>query len=368
MAGLFGGGTVGKDLPRPQASVALLRATGVLSGLAGVAAGAWIIGSGDRSVESLAVAVGCLLAGLVVEGLCLCIALIAKYAFSAALSAKLTERTMRDILQKTGGQAAASEPVPNATHEEVVSLLSEIMENTLLDEKDKSAKRASAKRQRQQALRREIEALIDAARFREATERLENYRGRYQDQDQVAELESRLEEARHRQDQTEVATITEQVQKYMGLGLWERALQMARHLAEQYPDDPDAVSLPETVRMEQEAGRRQEEQRVYREIEHLVNRKHWRPALEAAERLLADHPDSPEAAKLREQLDELRRNADIAERREWEGRITEHVQAGRHREAYELAVELMAKYPDSPQAAAIRERLDQLKIRAGVTG
>jgi tetratricopeptide (TPR) repeat protein len=241
------------------------------------------------------------------------------------------------------------------------------MENTLLDEKDKSAKRASAKRQRQQALRREIEALIDAAKFREASERLENYRARYQDQDQVAALESRLEEARHRQDQTEVATITEQVQKYVGLGLWERALQMARRLAEQYPDDSDAARLPETVRMEQEASRRQEQQRVYREIEHLVNRKHWRPALEAAERLLAEHPDSPEAAKLREQLDELRRNADIAERREWEGRITEHVQAGRHREAYDLAVELMAKYPDSPQASAIRERLDQLKMRAGIT-
>jgi tetratricopeptide (TPR) repeat protein len=153
----------------------------------------------------------------------------------------------------------------------------------------------------------------------------------------------------------------------MGLGLWERAMEMARGLAEQYPENPDAARLPETVRLEQEGSSRQEQQRLYREIEHLAARRHWRQALRVAESLLEKHADSPEAHALAGQVEELRRNAAVMERREWETRIAEHVQTGRHREAYNLAVELMEKYPDSPQAQAIRERLDQLKARAGVT-
>jgi outer membrane protein assembly factor BamD (BamD/ComL family) len=97
-----------------------------------------------------------------------------------------------------------------------------------------------------------------------------------------------------------------------------------------------------------------------------VARKHWRQALRAAETLVENHPDSPEAARLRDQIEELRRNTAIAERKEWENRIAEHVQTGRHREAYDLAVELMEKYPDSPQAEEIRKRIDQLKARAGI--
>ncbi|HUU92593.1 MAG TPA: hypothetical protein VM238_15450, partial [Phycisphaerae bacterium] len=61
-----------------------------------------------------------------------------------------------------------------------------------------------------------------------------------------------------------------------------------------------------------------------------------------------------------------RRNAAILERREWESRIAEHIQIGRHREAYDLAMELVEKYPDSPQAAEIQRNLAQLKARAGI--
>ena len=114
------------------------------------------------------------------------------------------------------------------------------------------------------------------------------------------------------------------------------------------------------------ASGRAEQQRLYRELEHLVARKHWRQALRAAETLIEKHPESPEAVRLRDQMEELRRNAAIAERKEWETRIADHVQTGRHREAYALAMELLDKYPDSPQAQDIKQNLDQLKARAGI--
>jgi len=367
MASLPDGGNLGKDLPRPQATTTLLHVIGVLAGLAGLSACAWALAS--RPFERIHVvwAAGFLIVGLLAEGAAIGLARIVRYTFSTAVSAKLTERTLRDILQKTGGgESLQGSPASHASHEVVVSLLTEIMENTLLDEGEKAGKRELAKRQRQRALQREIEALIQAGQFPQAKERLDDFRFRYREKPVADDLQSHLEEAIAQRGRTEVEQIIAEVQEYMSLALWDRALECAERLAQQYPENDEATRLPETVRIEKAANERQDQQRIYREIEHLVSRKHWRQAIEAAEHLIDAHPKSPEAAKLREQMEELRRNAAVVERREWEARITEHIQAGQHLMAYNLAVELMEKYPDSPQAAAIRERLDQLKVRAGI--
>ncbi len=366
MAMLWGSRPLGRELPRPKWTVAMLWILGILLWM-GTAAGVVILGltvepENPRTfwVMTGAGAIGALLLGATAIGL----ALLIKYGFSAAVSAKLTERAVRESSRKAEGGSALS-GLGGASHEEVVSLLSEIVENTLLDDKDKAAKRQLAKKHHQRALQHEIEAFIKTAKYHEAHERLEEFRLRYAD-DEVADMEAQLSEALRRHEHSEIAHITEQVERYMGLGLWQRAMEMAQALAEQFPENPDAARLPETVGLEQDANRRQEQQRQYREIEHLVARKHWRQALRAAETLLENHPDSPEANALREQMDELRRNAAILERREWESRIAEHIQTGRHREAYDLAMELVEKYPESPQAEEIQKNLEQLKARAGI--
>jgi len=367
MGMLFGSRPLGRELPRPKWTVALLWILGILLWLttaAGVVGLAMFVSPENQTTLWIAVGVA-VVVNVVLGAMAIGLALLIKYGFSAAVSAKLAERALRETTQK----AEVGSPVSGlggASHEEVVSLLSEIMENTLLDGQERAAKRQLAKKQRQQALRREIKALIVAAKYREAHERLDDYRVRYAASDEVADMEAQLSEALRLHEQSEIAHITEQVERYMGLGLWERAMEMAQALAEQFPENPDAARLPETVRLEQGANRRQEQQRQYREIEHLVARKHWRQALRAAETLLENHPNSPEANTLREQLAELRRNAAILERREWESRIADHIQTGRHREAYDLAMELVEKYPDSPQAAEIQRNLSQLKARAGV--
>jgi len=368
MSRLWGGGQLGKELPRPRWTVTLLWVLGLTLWLVSAASMvACVLFVPANSPPQFWVAqTATLLTSLVAGAVAIALAVVVKYLFSTAVSARLLERMLRDNLDKKPTLAAATADM-GASHEEVVSLLSEIMENTLLDDSEKAAKRQLAKKHRQQALRREIEALIKVGKYRDGHERLEEFRMRYAGDPAVGELEAQLSEALRQHEHTEIANVTEQVQRYMGLGLWERAIEMARGLAEQFPENPEASRLPETVRIEQGASRREEQQRLYREIEHLVSRKHWRQALRAAETLVDNHPESPEANRLRDQLEELRRNAAIAERKEWEARIADHVQTGRHREAYALAMDLMEKYPDSPQADDIRQRLDQLKARAGVT-
>jgi len=368
MALRFRGGPLGRELPRPTWTAGLLLALGILLWAATIAC-LVLIGLRPPPAVTDAFWIGAGLvgaAGLVLGAAAVALALMLKYTFSTAATVKLTERALREVLQKMEA-AQSGEGLAGASHEEVVSLLSEIMENTLLDEQDKAAKRQLARKHRQQTLKREIEALIRAGKHPEAHQRLEEFRTRYAHSDEVRQMESQLSEALRQHEQNEIADATEQVERYMGLGLWERARETAQALAEQFPENPDAARLPETVRMEQGANRRQDQQRLYREIEHLVGRRRWRQAHRAARTLIENHPDSPEAKALADQMEELQRNAAVAERREWEQRITEHIQTGRHREAYDLAVELMEKYPDSPQAEEIRKNLDQLRARAGIT-
>ncbi len=372
MTRMFRPGNLGRELPKPEwmtTILAVCAGAAWLVGAAALAGGIWAVFAlaGDaQRWHLLAGGIVVFAVHLVVGAMALGFSVVVKYAFSTAVSAKLTERTMRDFLQKHEGRPGAEDLGDSASHEEVVSLLAEIMENTLLDENEKAAKRQLAKKHRQQALRREIDALISAAKYREAQQRLEEFRIRYADSEEIGEMEARLSEALRQHEQSEISHIGEQVERYMSLGLWERAMDMARRLAEQYPENPTAQHLPETVRLEQRSNQRDEQRRLYREIEHLASRRHWREALRAAKTLMEKHPDSPEAHTLQGQIEELERNASILERREWEERITEHIQTGRHREAYDLAIDLMEKYPNSPQAEAIRQRLDQLKLRAGI--
>jgi len=368
MALRLGDGHLGREFPRPTWTVVLLWTLAIILWLA-TAAAVIVLAvltppEGRNATFWFCVDVGAVVA-LLLGAAAIGQALLLKYCFSMAATTKLTERAIREVLQRIETGRPVSD-LGGASHAEVISLLSEIMENTLLDDTEKAAKRQSARKHRQQTLRREIEAQIRSGKYREAHERLEEFRTRYADSDEVRKMEQELSQALREHEATEIRNVTEQVERYMGLGLWERAWETAVALAEQFPENPDASRLSETVRMEQDANRRQEEQRLYREIEHLVARKHWREALRAAEALLSNHPDSPEAKALADQMEELRRNAAILERREWEQRITEHIQTGRHREAYDLAIELMNKYPDSPQAEEIRKNLDQLKMRAGV--
>ena len=370
MTRLWGGGQIGKELPRPQWTVALLWIVGAVLWIVCVLTvmlSVFAEPNASYTIPFLISRGAIVFAGIVSGALAIGMALVVKYTFSAAVSAKLMERLLRDAIQKRGNGEPTSSELGGASHEEVVSLLSEIMENTLLDDAEKAAKRDVAKKHRQQAMRREVEALIKAGKYRDARERLEEFRLRYPDSDDAPQMEAQLSEALRQHEHSEISNITEQVQRYMGLGLWERAMELAGGLAEQFPENPDAARLPETVQIEQAASSRQEQQRLFREVEHLVARKHWRQALRAAETLMENHPESPETQSLKAQIEDLRRNAAIEERKEWEARIAEHVQTGRHREAYALAMDLMEKYPDSPQAKDIQQNLEQMKVRAGIT-
>jgi outer membrane protein assembly factor BamD (BamD/ComL family) len=310
---------------------------------------------------TIAVAVGGILGAMALWGL----SLVIIYSYTIAINARLAERRQQE---REAPPPHAAEPAATlGGSREMVQLLREIEENTLLADTDKARKRARVAEVRRQQLQTEIRQLIEATKWPEARARIEDFRTEYPDSDEVPTLRKRLEAAIKENQGLDIQTTSEQIRSYMSLGLWEKARQAARQLGEKYPTHAEAQKMDNVVRLEEEVSKKEDRLRLYREIEHLVARKHYRDAKRTAQTLLERYAESAEAASLRGQMDELVRNADIEARREMESQITEFIKQERHREAYEAARMLVAQYPDSPQAAALKPQLEALKERAEET-
>ncbi|MBE3070240.1 MAG: hypothetical protein IMZ66_08380, partial [Planctomycetes bacterium] len=102
MGRLLGGGQFGRELPRPNWTVALLWILGMLLWLCtafSIITLALIVPADESAIFWVYVGMGvliCLMLGAMAVGL----ALVIKYAFSAAVSAKLMERALRESAHK----------------------------------------------------------------------------------------------------------------------------------------------------------------------------------------------------------------------------------------------------------------------------
>jgi len=355
-----------RPLPRPYLLAVILRIVAglfVLGPIVGVTL-TWVI-EWPIPTWQKGLCTGALLVPLVVWApLFYGLSLMLEYLYITALNIRLAER--QHIQREAEAQQAQPLATAASLNEQVVTLLRDLNENSLLSEPDKARKRVRLEESRRNIKIREIEQLIAAAKWPAARDRLEDFRVEYPDDEAGARLRRRLEDALKEHQQIEIMTTSEQIRSYMSLGLWEKAHESARLLARKYPDVTEAQKMESVVELEQKAGQREERLRLYREIEHLVTRKHYREAKKAAERLIEQHGDSPEAATLHGQMEELSRNADIETRREMEAQIIEYSRQNRHKEAYEVARLLMEQYPESPQSLALKDQIDKLRERAGV--
>lgn len=303
-----------------------------------------------------------LVIGVALAGLLWAASLVVGYLHRISVHSLRTEHRLAEM-------GVDGEPLPSLAGGELaplVTLLRDISENTLLTEPEKSRKRIRLQEVRRERLKAEIEQLIRAMKWPEARARIEDFRLMNPESDETRELSERLEQAIQEHQDLDVMTSCEQIRSYISLGLWSKAREASQILAEKYPGNVEARKMPGIVKLEEEVARKDERQRLYREIEHLVSRKHYRDAVHTAQSLLERYPESPEASALRGQMDELNRNADIEVRREMEARIIECTRQNKHREAYELARALLEQYPESPQAVALKDQIDKLRERAGM--
>jgi len=104
------------------------------------------------------------------------------------------------------------------------------------------------------------------------------------------------------------------------------------------------------------------------EAQEASNAREWKKALQLATMVIQRFPRSPEAQALRMQLPTLQENAEIQIRQHMESEIRELIKQHRFDEALRIAHELLQQYPDSPQAAVLREQLPRLEEKASAMG
>jgi tetratricopeptide (TPR) repeat protein len=144
-----------------------------------------------------------------------------------------------------------------------------------------------------------------------------------------------------------------------------QARKIAEALAIKFPENYDVQRLKERVSAQEKNHQLQEADRLAEQAEKAAGREHWREALRLAQKLIAEFPDSPPADFARSGLDTLRRNAEIEMRRELEDRYKDYLSRGLTQDALATAEMIVRDYPDSPQAAALRERIPVLREQAG---
>lgn len=145
---------------------------------------------------------------------------------------------------------------------------------------------------------------------------------------------------------------------------FESAHKTAEELALKYPENYDVQRLRDRVAAQEKNHKLQAADRMAEDAEKAARNEHWREAHRLAEKLIAAFPDSPPAEFARSGLETLRRNAEIEERRELEDRYKDQLSRMLYKDALQTAETIIRQYPDSPQAAALRDKLDKLKEQA----
>jgi hypothetical protein len=155
---------------------------------------------------------------------------------------------------------------------------------------------------------------------------------------------------------------TEQrVRDLVHVNAWDRAIALAGEFVNNFPSNEDGRQLLAEVHREHDALRDADYQRGYDQVQSNINRRLWRAALADAESLLEEFSDHPRSSRLRNQLRTLRENAEIEERQEHEMRLQILLEQRRFADAVHEAEEIVRRFPGSPQAEALVERLPQLR-------
>ena len=357
------------------ATLALLVVAGVLRMFAPTASSPSHVAA-DLAILSLYLAIGLAAAGLlmglslvlrVLRDLHSALVRVERYQYeigpasqppaSVPLPPSPADETIVELTSDTSSAAA----IPPPHWHEIVRLLEDIRDNSLLTESERQEKRRQTAEQEFEQAEKGVSAHLAAGDYARARQLAEAIRAKYPAEPRSGQMLELLESSREEHEADDVRAVTKQVDDLISISAWQRARQLAQQLQQRHPDAADARNL--LVRIEREHGIFQEEQRrrMSAEIQRFVSRRRWEEALAAARTFVERFPGCPDAEALLLQIPTLENNADIERRQQLEAEIMDFVRHGRYIEAAELARRVIERFPDSPQAEALRLQLRRLE-------
>jgi len=384
----------GVDLQRPSLAppapilVTVLQVLGVGLVSGGLAMGGVVLHTAPRgsgpSGMAIVTALSLLIAGTAGGAVLWALGWLVRHQHETA---DVRERLLRALEGGRGGAAAhgsrhatGSGPVSLAeaelaeaesSSELLQRLLGEIMEmnaNLLMSQDQREAKG----RQRQERLAREVTGAFAAALVEHAFARAETCIKQFEDDlpddDRVAEMQSRLAEARKVAEARDVEDATRRANDLMAVSSFVEAQQTADGLLLAYPSSEAAGTLVDRVQRESKAFFREQRQRLYAEVQRNADARRWRKALDAARQLVETYGDSTEADEARAMLATLEGNARIEEVRQLRDRIRDMIKRRRYAEAVNTAREVLHRFPDSQAANDLRGQMARLEELAAEEG
>ena len=233
----------------------------------------------------------------------------------------------------------------------------------LSDEQRQHLAKEQAAQQRRANLAAARDA-IDNAQWGQAQHYLDALTSTSADDPEVLSLRQAIEQGRAKVQTDAIRKAAASIEDLMAMTQWDMALGEASELAANFPGNPDAQAILARVQRERDLYRESMTRQLFDETRRQVERRQWRKALAAARRLAEQFPDHKLGQRMAEQVPTLAANAEVEDRQEREQKIQDMIQRKRFADAIELGQELLRLYPNSPQAAMLRELLPQLAERA----
>jgi hypothetical protein len=283
-------------------------------------------------------------------------------------------RSMDQRLATLAEQAFIQANADNAKREadpllaEVRCLLADIREIMLLPDAQRHARFLSMMQAELEQRLALTSQFIEVREFHRARTELASLVDRFGQSDDIRKVEQHLLAMVSSALAEDVEAATRKAADLMSTARWEQAEQYALELTQKYPDANEPRKLLARVQEERVLFARRHRQRMHDEIQQFVNQRRWREAAEAAETFIHTFPSGDDTDALRQQLDTLKANAEIEIRQHLERHIKEHLASRDYWAALELSRRIIAEYPFSPQANALRMQLPKLEELARQQG
>jgi len=323
-----------------------------------------MLGLYDQSVPAMKLlatagllAGGCTACGLMIAA----ITLIRRLQRLSEQTASLEQRTA--ILAEYTIVRARAPGSASATLDpaEVLRLLADIRETLVLPADQRQRRFQNLFQAELQKRLADAEAFVASGDFHRARAQLKILTDRFGPNERVRAVEAQVEKAAQAAQEQDVRHARDRIKDLMGLSQWDEAERLARELADKYPTAAEPLGFIEHVCRERQLYEQRHRNRLHDEIQQFVHQRRWQEAAQAARQFVGTFPVGPDTEALRVQLETLEANAEIQARQELEQRIKECIGQQQYWDALALARRILADYPFSPQANALRAQLPRLE-------
>lgn len=282
-------------------------------------------------------------------------------AFLAVYEDRATDARVQALVAPDRAGQPAGEPISAHSMDELVLLLREVRDISLLNDAQRGQRLAAQSRAVEEILEREVPALLREHNWIEARNRVQEARARFPNNTAWDKFERQIEQMRTQVEEHDIEAADRQVADLTALGAWDRVAEVVNELLQRHPDSIKVIEMSQRIRASKNKADAEQRARLMAQAQEATNKRDWQTALQCAITLAQRFPRSPESQALRMQLPVLRENAEIQARQRMEAEIREHVRQHRYSEALRMAQEVIEQYPGSPQAEALREQLPKLQ-------